>query len=143
MTAAPTDVALVVVWRGAGRDRCVLITRRTAGSHLAGLWEFPGGKVEAGEMSIVAAARELREETGIVLDPADLAPLITIEHTYADRAVRLHVFVATMSFDERAGMPCEPCWVAIDRLQSLDMPEANGRIVEAIVAHLSDHHPMS
>ncbi len=57
-------------------DGKLLVTRRAAGSHLEGAWEFPGGKVEAGEEPATAAGRELEEETGLVA--GDLEPLLVL-----------------------------------------------------------------
>ncbi|MFO1359261.1 Nudix family hydrolase [Plasticicumulans sp.] len=77
---------------GALVDRAgrVLIAQRPARAHQGGLWEFPGGKLEAGESVQAALARELHEELGIVVRRA--RPLIAVEHAYADKAVRLDVW---------------------------------------------------
>jgi 8-oxo-dGTP diphosphatase len=68
-------------------DGRVLLAERPAGKHLAGFWEFPGGKLEAGELPIDALARELREELGIELQSAQ--PLIRVPWTYDDRRLVL------------------------------------------------------
>ncbi|HND97986.1 MAG TPA: 8-oxo-dGTP diphosphatase MutT [Plasticicumulans sp.] len=77
---------------GALVDRAgrVLIAQRPARAHQGGLWEFPGGKLEAGESVQAALARELHEELGIVVRRA--RPLIAVEHAYADKTVRLDVW---------------------------------------------------
>jgi 8-oxo-dGTP diphosphatase len=66
---------------------CVLLAERPQGKHLGGFWEFPGGKVEIGELPLVALARELREELGIELQSAQ--PLIRVPWTYDDRRLLL------------------------------------------------------
>src|SRR3990167_7893662 len=85
---APMDIALAVV-RHAGR---VLIGQRPEGVPLAGFWEFPGGKILAGESPEEAAVRECREETGLAIRLG--AILCVVEHEYAHGRVRLHFFAA-------------------------------------------------
>lgn len=121
------EVALAIVLRG-GR---ALVSPREEGSHLEGLWEFPGGKIEAGEDPVAAASRELLEETG--LRAKTLEPLTVFIHTYPDRTVRLHVFLAR----DAEGDPASPggrAWsfVALSDLEALPMPEANRAILRAL-----------
>lgn len=68
-------------------DGRVLIAQRRSGTHLAGAWEFPGGKVRPGESAALALSRELREELGIEVEHA--VALITLTHDYPDRTVLL------------------------------------------------------
>jgi 8-oxo-dGTP diphosphatase len=70
----------------------VLLAQRPAGKSMAGLWEFPGGKVEAGELPEAALVRELREELGIETAPAHLSPLTFASHSYADFHLLMPVF---------------------------------------------------
>ena len=70
------------------RDGSFLVTRRQSGVHLAGFWEFPGGKCEAGEDHAACLARELREELGVGATVGD--ELFATMHTYRDRSVELH-----------------------------------------------------
>jgi 8-oxo-dGTP diphosphatase len=65
----------------------VLLAQRPVGKHLAGMWEFPGGKREAGEAPLAALARELREELGVTMQHA--APLIAVPWAYGERALLL------------------------------------------------------
>lgn len=81
------DVVVGIVRDDDGR---VLINQRRSGTHLAGLWEFPGGKREAGESRQSALARELDEELGISVLKAE--PLLRLSHDYPDRRVRLDVW---------------------------------------------------
>ena len=74
-------------------DGRVLIAQRPAGKPLAGLWEFPGGKVEAGERPEQTLIRELKEELGILVDEACLAPLTFASHSYSDFHLLMPLFI--------------------------------------------------
>lgn len=86
-TPALIDVAAAIVRQADGR---VLLAERPHGKPWVGYWEFPGGKIEAGEAPLAALARELHEELGIELDAA--TPWITFVHAYPEKSVRLHFF---------------------------------------------------
>jgi 8-oxo-dGTP diphosphatase len=88
--SAVTDVAVGVVRRADGR---VLLAERPAGKPWAGYWEFPGGKIEAGEDVRAALTRELHEELGIELDRGH--PWITLDYAYPEKRVRLHFYRVT------------------------------------------------
>ena len=109
----------------------VLVAQRPSGGHLAGLWEFPGGKREPGEARVDALARELREEIGIFLTHAE--PLIRITHHYPERSVELDVWEVTAWEGvphSGEGQPIE--WVEVQELESRAMPPADQPIVRAI-----------
>ncbi len=109
----------------------LLVTRRAAGSHLECMWEFPGGKVEAGEQPAAAAGRELQEETG--LRARDLEPLLVLLHEYPERTVRLHVFLVREPRGELSlDPPREWAWKSLSELSELEMPAANARILRAL-----------
>jgi len=112
-------------------DGRVLLARRPDHVHQGGLWEFPGGKLEAGEDARAALARELAEEVGI--DVQQARPLIRIHHDYGDRCVLLDAW-RVEAFDGvahgREGQPVE--WVAPEALVERDMPAANIPIVNAV-----------
>jgi 8-oxo-dGTP diphosphatase len=74
-------------------DRRVLVARRPPGKSMAGLWEFPGGKVEAGERPEEAAIREMHEELGVVIKEACLAPFAFASHAYPDFHLLMPLFV--------------------------------------------------
>jgi 8-oxo-dGTP diphosphatase len=81
------DVVVGIVWDKRGR---VLVNQRLPGTHMAGHWEFPGGKRAEGETARAALARELSEELGIEVLAAE--PLVDMTHDYPDRRVRLDVW---------------------------------------------------
>lgn len=132
VTGTRTAIAIVL----ALRDDLVLVARRSAGVHLGGTWEFPGGKVEPGEDPSDAARRELAEETGLVA--GDLEPLVTALHDYPDRKLRLHAFVTRVADGEvvtDGGR--EHRWVDADDLAALDMPEVNATFIRALRSGLA------
>lgn len=106
------------------RDGRFLIARRPAGKHLARKWEFPGGKVEAGESEVEALKRELLEELGVRVEI--LERLTPVEHRYPDRSLRLIAFRCRIS----AGVPDAGehealRWIGIDEACEYDFPEAD------------------
>lgn len=110
----------------------VLVARRATGVHLGGAWEFPGGKLGAGEDPAAAARRELREETGLAAER--LEPLLVTDHAYPDVALRFHVFTAReLSGELRIDESREHAWLSPAELVRLEMPEANRPIVSALV----------
>ena len=126
------EVALALVQDESGRW---LVSRRADDVHLGGLWEFPGGKVEAGESVEAAAIREALEEVGVVLKT--IRRLEPIDHQYPDRSVRLHpVICEHVSGDPKAVSQAvaETRWVGMDELLALGMPEVNAEIVERLLA---------
>jgi 8-oxo-dGTP diphosphatase len=112
-------------------DRNVLITRRADTAHQGGLWEFPGGKVEAGETLQQALTRELREELGI--EVGRTSALLEIRHDYEDKAVLLDVHVVWDYSGEARGLEDQPlAWVTPGKLSQYEFPAANVPIIEAI-----------
>ena len=115
-----------------GRGR-VLVTRRPDGAHQGGLWEFPGGKVEAGETVTAALRRELYEELGIRVQVAE--PLLHIRHAYPDKTVLLEVWRVTAYQGEPHGREGQPLiWVVPARLADFAFPAADAPIIEALAA---------
>ncbi len=114
-----------------GSDGRILIARRPEHLHQGGLWEFPGGKVEAGETVAQALSRELQEELGIV--PSASVPLIRIPFDYPDKRVVLDVWRVTAFDGEPHGHEGQPLrWVTLDQLDELPFPAANQRIITAL-----------
>jgi len=111
--------------------RRILLTRRHADSHQGGLWEFPGGKVEAGESLADALARELAEELDI--RPGRTTPLLEVRHDYGDKAVLLDVHVVWEFSGEPQPLEGQPmAWVGVQDLAGYDFPAANVPIVDAV-----------
>lgn len=112
-------------------DGAVLLARRPEHVHQGGKWEFPGGKVEAGESFEAALTRELREELDI--EPLSARRLIRIRHDYPDRSVLLDVWRVDRYTGEPHGREGQPLrWVPPQELDGLEFPEANRAIVTAV-----------
>ncbi len=114
-------------------DGRVLLAERPPGKSMAGLWEFPGGKVEAGERPEETLIRELNEELGISVSEACLAPLTFASHCYADFHLLMPLYVCRRW--EGIVMPREGqrlAWVKPKALRDYPMPPAD----EPLVSHL-------
>jgi 8-oxo-dGTP diphosphatase len=110
------------------RDGKILITRRPDTVHLPGFWEFPGGKVEAGETLKAALMREIREEVG--LDVIVFNQCLSIEHEYPRKSVRLNFFYCTIVAGEpRAIEVAEFSWISPPELSAYPFPEADREII--------------
>ncbi len=129
-------VAAAVLFDAAGR---VLIAQRPEGKHMAGYWEFPGGKLDSGETAQQALERELAEEIGIELRRCHR--LLQLRHDYGDRVVELEVFVADEFRGEPTGLEGQGLqWVAIAELSRQRLLPANQPIVEALNAYEVNAH---
>jgi len=114
-------------------DARVLIARRPGGKPMAGLWEFPGGKVEAGERPEETLIRELQEELGIGVNEACLAPLTFASHAYPDFHLLMPLYVCRRwegTVTAREGQAL--AWVRPNRLRDYPMPPAD----QPLVSHL-------
>jgi 8-oxo-dGTP diphosphatase len=116
-------------------DGRVLVQRRPAGKMLAGLWEFPGGKIEPGETPEAALVRELAEELGIVVDPAHLAPAAFASAPLAGRHLLLLLYICR----DWAGTPRpldaeELLWCRPAELHGLAMPPADLPLIAPLEA---------
>lgn len=110
----------------------ILLTRRTEGRDLAGLWEFPGGKHEPGESPEAALVRELHEELGIDIEPGP--PLINVPQLYPDKRLRLDVRnVASWRGNARGREGQALVWVPPHKLPSYSMPPADRPVVAALL----------
>jgi mutator protein MutT len=105
----------------------VLLTRRLRGTHLEGLWEFPGGKLEAGESHEAALHREIQEELDAGVRVHE--QLLTTTHAYPDRAVALHFYRCTLTTTPRAVLGQEMRWVDRARLNEFAFPPADRELV--------------
>ena len=112
----------------------LLITRRHAGAHLGGLWEFPGGKREPGETSEQCLVRELREELGVEVSVGELFE--EISHAYAEKTVRLKFFVCQLISGQPRTLDCAAFqWVGKTELADFDFPAADARLLEKLRAY--------
>ena len=110
----------------------VLLTRRHPDRHQGGLWEFPGGKCEAGEAVGDALRRELQEELAITVEAHE--PLLVVEHDYGDRQVRLDVHRVLAFAGTPVACEAQPMrWVPLARLSDYRFPVANAAIVERLL----------
>ena len=108
-----------------------LIAQRPAGKHLAGGWEFPGGKLEPGEARRTGLARELREELGILIDSP--RPLIRVRHTYPQGEVLLDMWVVHRYRGEPRGLDGQAIrWCTQDDLEAVELLPADKPIVAAL-----------
>jgi mutator protein MutT len=108
-----------------------LVTRRPPGVHLAGLWEFPGGKIDGDESHAEGLRRELREELGTDADVLDL--VFSTRYEYPDRTIALFFYRCRLASTPRPILGQEMRWVSRDELSSLAFPPAD----EALITRLS------
>ena len=124
-----TLVVAAAIFDGSGR---VLIAERPAGKHMAGRWEFPGGKVAPGEAEEAALARELEEELGIHVIAAQ--PMMRLTHRYPDREVELSMWVVERYRGEPRALDGQRLkWVQRAQLAGEDILEADRPVVAALV----------
>ncbi len=128
MSQSVVSVVAAAVFDDEGR---VLITRRADDAHQGALWEFPGGKLEAGEDARSALQRELMEEVGIHITV--MRPLICVRHDYVDKSVLLDVWRVNGFEGEAYGREGQPLrWIVPEALADCDFPAANVPIVRAV-----------
>jgi len=123
-------VMLVVAGALIDAEGRILLARRPEGKKLAGLWEFPGGKVKSGELPEAALARELAEELGIGVQPADLAPFVFASHAYENFHLLMPVFLCRRWTGRPSPRESQAlAWVAPDRLVEYPMPPADRPLI--------------
>ena len=118
---------LIVTAAVVERDDTFLVTRRMTGTHLAGTWEFPGGKCEAGESLEDGLRRELREELGVACDVG--VEVFAVTHEYEDRRVELHFFACILHGEPTPLLGQEMKWVERARLCELQFPPADADLI--------------
>lgn len=127
-TRIPIDVAAGLVFRSGA----LLIAQRPAGSHLAGLWEFPGGKREDGEPWNACLVRELREELGVEVDVGELFEEVI--HSYPEKTVRLRFFRARIVSGEPRAIGCAAVrWVTREALSRHAFPPADAALIRRLM----------
>jgi 8-oxo-dGTP diphosphatase len=132
---AGITLTLVVACALIDVDKRVLIAQRPAGKTLAGLWEFPGGKVEPGERPETTLIRELHEELGIAVSEPCLAPLTFASHAYDSFHLLMPLYVCRRwegTVTAREGQKL--AWVRANKLRDYPMPPAD----IPLIAHLQD-----
>ena len=128
--------AVVVVAAVIERDDAFLLTLRSPGTHLAGHWEFPGGKCHATETHAEALRRELFEELDIVASVGERVHEVT--HAYPEKTVELHFYRCGFEGEPKPMLGQEMRWVARADLASLPFPEADA----ALIAELLSSSPL-
>jgi len=134
-TAVELPIVLVAAVALVDADGRVLLAERPAGKSMAGLWEFPGGKVNAGETPEAALIRELAEELGIDVTASCLAPFTFASHTYPDFHLLMPLYVCRKWSGAPAARERQRlAWVRAARLADYPMPPAD----EPLIALLRD-----
>ncbi len=135
----PKPTLLVVAVALVDRHNRVLLAQRPADKAMAGLWEFPGGKCEAGEAPETALVREMREELGITVNPADLAPLTFASHGYDAFHLLMPLYLCRR-WDGLVQAHEAPflAWVPAMALDRYPMPPADYPLLPALRAALAE-----
>ena len=128
MTAERTPV--VVQAAIIERDGRFLLTRRLRGTHLAGLWEFPGGKCGPDETAEACLARELAEELGVVARVGEL--VLETVHAYPERTVHLYFRRCEIDGEPVARLNQEMRWTSREELPRLEFPEADRELIQRL-----------
>ena len=121
---------IVVVAAIIERDGSFLVTLRPHGTHLAGHWEFPGGKVDAHETHVEALRREVFEELDCVVDVGELAHTVT--HTYPEKTVQLFFYRCGLNGEPKPMMGQGMRWVAKSELSQLPFPDADRDLIKLL-----------
>jgi mutator protein MutT len=123
---------LVVTAAVVERDGEFLVTRRPTGVHLEGVWEFPGGKCDAGESLETCLRREIREELDAEIRVG--REVFSVTHHYSDRSVELHFFACTLEGEPKPMLNQEMRWVRREDLRSLEFPPADEQLIALLAA---------
>ena len=123
-------MTIVVAAAVVERDGRFLVTRRLKGTHLEGVWEFPGGKCDHGETLDGCLARELREELDVSSRIG--AEIFTTRHEYPERSVELHFFRCELLGEPRPALGQEMQWVGREDLATLEFPPADAELIRIL-----------
>jgi mutator protein MutT len=113
-------------------DGCFLVTQRHEGVHLAGMWEFPGGKIGDTETHIDALKREIREELDVDVEVDHL--VFSTDHDYGDRAVALYFYACRLLGTPRPLVGQQMRWVPREQLSSLGFPPADEELIKLLTS---------
>ena len=127
-----TSVDAVVVAAVIERDDRFLLTLRPDGAHLAGHWEFPGGKALPTETHSEALRRELHEELDIVCNVGEC--IYSVTHAYPDQTIALHFYRCRFEGEPKPMLGQDMQWVRRNDLERLRFPEADAALIERLVA---------
>jgi 8-oxo-dGTP diphosphatase len=122
---------IIVVAAVIEQDGRFLVARRLAGTHLAGFWEFPGGKVQAGETHEEALTREIAEELDAEI--SGLRRIFFITHSYPERTIDLHFYRGRLSGPPAAALGQELRWLARDEFDPVEFPPADAELIERLI----------
>jgi len=123
----PIEVSAALIFR----DGQLLITQRHADAHLGGRWEFPGGKLEAGETFEQCLVREIREELGVTIAVGELFE--EISHVYPEKLVHLKFFRCQLLVGEPQPLDCAAVkWIPPAGLDTHEFPAADARLLEKL-----------
>lgn len=131
---ADVKLTLVVACALVDVDKRILIAQRPEGKALAGLWEFPGGKLEPGERPEATLIRELHEEIGVTVREACLAPLTFASHTYDDFHLLMPLYICRRwegAVIAREGQKL--AWVRPNKLRDFEMPPADIPLIPHLI----------
>jgi len=132
-----TTLVLVAACALVDTDGRVLIAQRPAGRSMAGLWEFPGGKIETGERPEHTLIRELREELGIIVSEPCLAPLTFASHAYPDFHLLMPLFVCRRWEGTPTALEGQALkWVKPNQLKDFPMPPADLPLISHLITLL-------
>lgn len=124
------DIGCAVIFKG----RKILITQRKPGDSFGEYWEFPGGKVEAGESLETCLIREIREELAVEIQPERL--LAKALHPYPEKVLVLHFYLCRWVQGEPQKIDCHDfAWVSPEELVRYKFPPADGGVIEDLIAH--------
>jgi len=125
--AKPVTVVVAAVVE---RDDAFLLTRRLEGTHLEGLWEFPGGKCEDGETHEACLAREMREELAVGVRVGER--ILRVSHDYPDRTIALHFYACELEGEPIPQLGQEMMWAPRAALRRLPLPPADAELIELL-----------
>jgi 8-oxo-dGTP diphosphatase len=131
---AGIKLTLVVACALVDPDKRVLIAQRPQGKAMAGLWEFPGGKVEPGERPEATLIRELQEEIGLIVKEACLAPLTFASHAYDDFHLLMPLYICRRWEGQAVAREGQNlAWVRVNKLRDYEMPPADIPLIPHLI----------